>query len=153
MNKKMAIGALGVLLLAVLAGWLWYRHSASLEQGAMTLLGNVDIRQVSLAFQDSERIQAMRVDEGAKVKAGEVLAKLDTRTLELQAAQARTETLALVGAGPRRRRQDHAAAHDGRPAEARCRASCVLGIDVAAIRRRCRTASATCRSASVCTKT
>jgi HlyD family secretion protein len=91
MNKRIAVGALAAVLLAVLAGWLWYRHSASLEQGALTLLGNVDIRQVSLAFQDSERIQAMRVDEGAKVKAGEVLAKLDTRTLELQAAQARTE--------------------------------------------------------------
>jgi HlyD family secretion protein len=91
MNKRIAVGALAAVLLAVLAGWLWYRHSASLEQGALTLLGNVDIRQVSLAFQDSERIQAMRVDEGAKVKAGEVLARLDTRTLELQAAQARTE--------------------------------------------------------------
>ena len=40
--------------------------------------GNVDIRQVSLAFQDSERIVEMRVEEGAKVTAGQVLAVLAT---------------------------------------------------------------------------
>lgn len=91
MNKKMAIGALGVLLFAALGGWLWHERSTSPEQDHLTLYGNVDIRQVSLAFQDSERIDTMAVDEGTKVKAGQVLATLDTRTLELQAAQARTQ--------------------------------------------------------------
>ncbi|MDR0776414.1 MAG: efflux RND transporter periplasmic adaptor subunit [Azonexus sp.] len=91
MNKRIAIGALVALLLAALAGWLWSARTASTGQGTLTLFGNVDIRQVSLAFQDSERIDTMLVDEGAKVKAGQVLATLDSRTLELQAAQARTQ--------------------------------------------------------------
>ena len=91
MNKKMAVGALGVLLFAALGGWLRHERATSPEQDSLTLYGNVDIRQVSLAFQDSERIRTMRVDEGAQVKAGQVLATLDTRVLELQATQARTQ--------------------------------------------------------------
>lgn len=91
MNRRVALGALAAVLLALLVGWLWHKDTGLADQGVLTLLGNVDIRQVSLAFQDSERIDAMLFDEGARVKSGEVLATLDARTLELQAAQARSE--------------------------------------------------------------
>lgn len=54
----------------------------------LVLYGNVDIRQVSLAFDGSGRIAEMRAEEGDLVKAGDIVATLDTRTLELQAEQA-----------------------------------------------------------------
>lgn len=43
----------------------------------ITLYGNVDIREVQLAFQDTGRIVNLAVDEGAKVRKGQVLAELD----------------------------------------------------------------------------
>jgi HlyD family secretion protein len=50
--------------------------------------GNVEVRQVSLAFEETGRVAEMRVEEGLPVKAGAVIAVLDTSTLRLQAAQA-----------------------------------------------------------------
>ena len=47
--------------------------------GALTLYGNVDIRQIALAFEGSGRVLEMAVDEGARVQAGQTLAVLDTQ--------------------------------------------------------------------------
>lgn len=57
----------------------------------LTLYGNVDIRQVSLAFDNSDRIVRMLVEEGDRVQPGQVLAILDTRALALQADQVRAD--------------------------------------------------------------
>ncbi len=60
------------------------------EQGpkVLELYGNMEIRQVSLAFEASGRIAAMNVEEGDWVQKGRAVASLDTRTLEIQAEQA-----------------------------------------------------------------
>ncbi|MFC4277035.1 HlyD family efflux transporter periplasmic adaptor subunit [Achromobacter aloeverae] len=79
-----------ILVAAIAAGlWLWLRPAA--DNRLITLYGNIDIRQVSLAFEGSERVREVRVEEGDKVKAGQVLAVLDTRTLALQLAQVRAQ--------------------------------------------------------------
>ena len=73
----------------------------------LTLYGNVDIREVQLAFQDAGRIRALSVDEGARVAAGQVVAELDpTRyQLELQRLNgevaAQTQVLARLRQGSR----------------------------------------------------
>jgi HlyD family secretion protein len=51
------------------------------KETALKLYGNVDIRQVDLAFRVPGRIATMAFDEGAKVPPGAALAKLDARTL------------------------------------------------------------------------
>ncbi|MCX7838412.1 MAG: efflux RND transporter periplasmic adaptor subunit [Anaerolineae bacterium] len=54
------------------------------------LVGNlVAERQASLAFAMTGRVKSVPVSEGTKVKAGDLLAALDTTTLELQLAQAK----------------------------------------------------------------
>ena len=83
--KKLVI--VGIVAL-VLAGGLWWVTRSEPDRGILTLYGNVDIRQVSLAFENSERIAEIYGEEGDRVKAGQVLATLDTRTLRLQAARA-----------------------------------------------------------------
>ncbi|MDL2207218.1 efflux RND transporter periplasmic adaptor subunit [Desulfovibrio sp. OttesenSCG-928-M16] len=45
--------------------------------GPLTLYGNVDIRDVALGFRVSGRILEMRLEEGDRVKAGDVVAVLD----------------------------------------------------------------------------
>lgn len=73
--------------------------------------GQVEARRVStLGFEASGRLDRVRVDEGDRVEAGELLAELDTgrlqaRRAELVAAQAETEArLALSTATLRRQR-------------------------------------------------
>jgi len=90
MNKRriLFVTAL-VITVAVLAGWYFTREQGDTD--TLVLFGNVDIRQVSLAFNGSERVVDMRVQEGDRVEAGQVLATLDTRTLLLQIAQAEAQ--------------------------------------------------------------
>lgn len=92
MAKKLKIGVIVLLLLLIVAavlGFVWRsRSDAKSQDGLLQLHGNVDIRQVSLAFDASGRVAELRAEEGQQVKKGDVLAVLDTRTLQLQRAQA-----------------------------------------------------------------
>jgi HlyD family secretion protein len=78
-----------VLALAATAGGAWWwvieRKSAP---AAFALYGNVDLRQVQLAFNNSERIASVLAEEGERLRGGQVVAKLDTSRLEPQVAQA-----------------------------------------------------------------
>lgn len=77
--------AIGVLALA--GGiWIWHRI-ATQDSGELLLYGNVDIHQVSLAFNASERIDVLRAQEGDRVKSGDVLGELDQRTARVHLAQ------------------------------------------------------------------
>jgi HlyD family secretion protein len=64
----------------------------------LVLFGNVDLRQVELAFNDSERIAEVLVEEGDKVARGQILARLDTSRLKLQAVEAQAEVEAQQAA-------------------------------------------------------
>ncbi len=76
-----------LLIAAGAAGWYWWSHRTTGAADTLALHGNVDIRQISLAFDGSGRIAELRAEEGDQVRAGQVIAVLDTRTLELQAQQ------------------------------------------------------------------
>src|SRR2546425_446340 len=82
-----------VLMIAVVGAaaggtWWWtgHRHAGKNE---LVLYGNVDLRQVMLAFNNNERISEELVQEGDRVYKGQVLARLDTSRLEPQVAQAK----------------------------------------------------------------
>jgi HlyD family secretion protein len=93
MNKKIIIGT--VLLLSGVAAAAWYAMRPAPGDDGLVLYGNVDVRQVSLAFNGSERIASLAVQEGDRVSAGQVLGKLDTTTLELRIAESRAQAAAL----------------------------------------------------------
>jgi HlyD family secretion protein len=90
-----------LLILVIAAGggfaWWWFNHDGN-GNGPLALFGNVDLRQVDLAFNDSGRIAEVLVDEGARVKKGEVLARLDTSRIEPQVTQAEANVAAQVAA-------------------------------------------------------
>ena len=77
-----------VLLAAVAACWYGWQHWRPHGQDAGVFYGNIDVRQVSLAFEGSGRVAQVDAEEGDRVQPGQVLAILDTRTLALQADQA-----------------------------------------------------------------
>ena len=86
-RKKVAPIAIAALVLIAIAGWYWHSHSSANDQNQLTLYGNVDIHQVSLDFNASERIAELKVREGDKVIKDDVLGVLDDRTFKLRLAQ------------------------------------------------------------------
>jgi len=99
-----------VVLVAVVAGgaWWWHRDEAGgADSATLTLHGNIDIRQINLAFNGSERIDSMAVQEGDRVHKGEQLARLDTDLLRHRIDQlqsqvaAQAQTVAKLHAGSR----------------------------------------------------
>jgi HlyD family secretion protein len=89
-TRIFGIVALAVLLVAGLAAWrlgLFGAHQAK----ELTLSGNVDIRQVDLGFRVAGRIAEIPFDEGARVSAETVLARLDAATYEAAADAARAQ--------------------------------------------------------------
>jgi HlyD family secretion protein len=71
--------------------WLVFQPKPATE---ITLYGNVDLREVELPFNDSERVEAVLVSEGDHVIKGQVLARLDTGRLAPEAAQAAAQVAA-----------------------------------------------------------
>jgi membrane fusion protein YbhG len=69
-------------------GIFWLLRGRLGNGGMLTLYGNVDIREVQLAFNDSDRIARMAVQEGDFVRPGELLAELDSRRYAANADQA-----------------------------------------------------------------
>lgn len=84
----------GLIVLAVVLGAIWWRARHDNHAATLTLYGNIDLRQVELPFNNSERIAAVLVEEGDRVRRGQVLARLDTRRLQPQVAQAQAEAAA-----------------------------------------------------------
>ena len=86
-NKKTILIFLFVII--IVAGFNFYRNRP--KDDSLVLYGNVDIRQISLAFNASERIEKMNAEEGDHVKKGDVLATLNTQTLQLAIAQTKAQ--------------------------------------------------------------
>jgi HlyD family secretion protein len=80
MNRRNLVIALVLLAAATTAlAWGFSRREATSDE--LVLYGNVDLRLVSLAFYGNERIVEVLVEEGARVRKGQVLARLDTSRL------------------------------------------------------------------------
>lgn len=97
MKRTLFIAAAVIGLGAVVALGLWmvFQPKAATE---IALYGNIDLREVELPFNDSERIEAVLVNEGDRVVTGQVLARLDTGRLNAQAAQAAAQVAAQLQA-------------------------------------------------------
>ena len=81
-----------VVLAALAAGaYAWWPSQLRSASAQLELHGNVDLRQVDLPFNNLERIAAVLVQEGDRVKAGQLLARVDTSRLEPQLAQAEAQ--------------------------------------------------------------
>jgi len=59
--------------------------------GVLEIYGNVDIRQVQLAFHDTGRIIRLLREEGDKTEAGQLIAEMDPARYEAAAAQAKAQ--------------------------------------------------------------
>jgi multidrug efflux pump subunit AcrA (membrane-fusion protein) len=71
-----------VLVLFVAGGVVLVTRWGGNDSSELVLYGNVDVREVDLAFNEGDRIVAMHVEEGDQVEAGQLLAELDASRLE-----------------------------------------------------------------------
>jgi len=86
-----------VLLLvaaAVGAYYYFFRRAEQQPRDQLTLYGNVDIRQVHLAFHATGRIERLLVEEGDRVQAGQLVAELDPVRYQANLARAQAEVAA-----------------------------------------------------------
>jgi HlyD family secretion protein len=90
MKKPVLIPLVLLLVLTgAVAAWVALRPPAGKQP--LVFYGNVDVRQVSLAFNGTGRIATLSAQEGDRVQEGQVLGTLDVRTIALELAQAEAQ--------------------------------------------------------------
>jgi len=95
MRKKLVL--LVVLLVVVGAAAYGANYLAGFEKGPVsrvTLYGNVDIRQVQLAFNASGRVESLPLQEGDRAKAGQPVGQLEDQRYKAQVARAQAQVAA-----------------------------------------------------------
>ncbi len=89
MNRRLIIAAVVVVALAIAAfATSGFGLVGRKDAGELALYGNVDIREVDMAFRVNGRIATIEVDEGAKVQKGQLLATIDTASIGARVAEA-----------------------------------------------------------------
>lgn len=84
-----------VLVAVILLGSAAYYFATTRRDNALVLIGTVDANQVIVSAKISGRIERLTVDEGTRVKEGDLVAQLDTRELQAQ-KEAADATLASL---------------------------------------------------------
>jgi len=94
MSKKPLI-VLPILIAAGAAAYWWTQSTQSpRSESQLTLYGNIDIREVNLAFGTTEHLAELLVEEGDRVESGQVLGRLHAGKLEAAAAAAQAQVAA-----------------------------------------------------------
>ena len=95
--KKIMIRLVIILLVLAAVGtgrWVYFFQDQKEHKNELVIYGNVDIRQVDLAFNASERIAEIMVQEGEPVKKGQLLAALETVRLQHDVDRATSQVAA-----------------------------------------------------------
>jgi HlyD family secretion protein len=102
------ISILALVILVVAGFFLWRRlYQKDAPVDSVTIYGNVDIRQVQIAFNDNERIDKLLVDEGSVAHAGQLIGQLVQQRFSDAVAQnqalaaAQQQVVARLHAGSR----------------------------------------------------
>jgi HlyD family secretion protein len=91
---KIVILAVIFISVGVLGGWWFIKMKNNPSATELKIYGNIDIRDANLAFNEQERIAEIFVEEGNRVKKGQVLAILQTNRLEAQIQEAEAQIAA-----------------------------------------------------------
>jgi HlyD family secretion protein len=78
-NKKRLIPIVVILIALVIGVRYWQsEQEQTADPNTLDLYGNVDIREVRLAFNGNEHVGEILIEEGDRVVAGQLLARLHT---------------------------------------------------------------------------
>ena len=107
MSKRAFLIPAVLAALALGGGWFYLRGGGGEGGDQLTLYGDIDIREAQPAFNDNGPIATIPVQEGARVKSGDLLATLDDTRYAAALAQAKgqmenlRQALAKLVAGSR----------------------------------------------------
>ncbi|QLF92001.1 HlyD family efflux transporter periplasmic adaptor subunit [Pseudomonas sp. ABC1] len=92
-ERKASFGKLAVLVAVLGAGGIawWSMQPDSLGEGFASANGRIEATEVDVATKLAGRLEDILVDEGDFVQLAQVLARMDTQTLEAQLAQAQAQ--------------------------------------------------------------
>ena len=68
--KRIAVAALVLIAVGTFAGLWWWRAHRAAATDELVLFGNLDLREVDLAFNNNERISEVLVQEGDRLRKG-----------------------------------------------------------------------------------
>jgi len=88
-QRSTIIIVLALIAAGSVSAWWWSARSPT--DDLLVLQGNVEVRQVNLAFKVAGRIVSLAVDEGATIVAGQKLASLEKVYFEDSLRQARAQ--------------------------------------------------------------
>ncbi len=96
MKKKLPVLIILLVIVGVASVAYWRHKSANtvVDGNELVLYGNVDIREVRVAFNGNEHVSEMLVDEGDHVKVGQLLARLQTERLQAAVDRSRADVAA-----------------------------------------------------------
>ena len=100
LSRKKRIIGLVVIAVAAIGAYAYFDHwrGERVANGEIVLYGNVDIREADLAFNVGGRIKTMEVEEGDRVKKGQLLATLEPETYQAQVDAAKASVEAQMAA-------------------------------------------------------
>lgn len=85
-DYKKQLLLVAIIILAACGAYRYYQDGQERE---LVLYGNVDIRQTSLAFNASERIETLLASEGDRIAKGQLLGTLESENFRLQVEQSK----------------------------------------------------------------
>jgi HlyD family secretion protein len=94
LTNKWFLIAIAALVAAVIGYQYWKSTQSKLPEGIASGNGRIEAKLVDVAAREPLRIREILVDEGDLVQAGQVVAHLDTETLEAELASDKSAALA-----------------------------------------------------------
>jgi HlyD family secretion protein len=95
-KKKIIIPIL--LILAAAAAVLIFRNRQAPDPNVIRVSGNIEVTDVEVSFKIAGRVEERLVSEGQEVKAGQLVARLDSSDLAREIAQRRAQSAAAQSA-------------------------------------------------------
>ncbi|OPY84626.1 MAG: putative efflux pump membrane fusion protein [Syntrophus sp. PtaU1.Bin208] len=87
-QKKWLIRIVVILVIGVVAALAWQRYGIRQDEGLASGNGRIEATEIDVSAKNAGRIKDIRVREGDFVKAGQVVALMDTDVLEAQLREA-----------------------------------------------------------------
>lgn len=87
---------MGLVMAGAAAGaaYWWQVNRQPVQETMLVLYGNVDLREVRLAFNGNEHVSEILVDEGDRVQPDQLVARLHTERLQAAMARAKADLVA-----------------------------------------------------------
>jgi HlyD family secretion protein len=86
---KWILPAVGVLVVGFIGFRYWKKKQNELPEGIVSGNGRIEGKLVDISSKEPLRVKEILADEGALVKPGQVVVKMDTSTIEAELAEAR----------------------------------------------------------------